>query len=342
MHPMFALMSRLALLFALAVGVAASRADADRPGEGISVQPIMSVDGEQSFQTELVMQALEDLGFDVRTAQELEPAAAHLVLGRGEASFLAYHHDPRHAGLYRDAGGDAKLYRRGVLSPDALQGYLIDKATAERYRISKISQLADPRLASLFDSDGDGRADLTGCNPGWHCAEVIEHQLDAYGLRATVTQHQGSYSSQIAQTIARARSGEPVLYYGWTPHWVSGALVPGRDVVWLKVPAAALPGESASAARRSDGQDYGFPINKQRIVASKAFTDANPAAARLFETMRIPARDISAQNLRMRQGENRAEDIVGHVQAWIRGHQQTYQSWLKSARAAARGRPHGR
>ena len=56
---------------------------------------------------------------------------------------------------------------------------------------------------AVRDIDGDGKADLAGCTPGWGCEAVIEHQLDAFGLRDTVTHNQGSYSAIIADTITR-------------------------------------------------------------------------------------------------------------------------------------------
>ena len=63
------------------------------------------------------------------------------------------------------------------------------------------------------------------------------------------------------------------------------------------------------------------PSNNQRIVANMAFTDAHPDAARLFELMRISSNDISAQNLRMRDGEDSAMVL---------------DSWEKLVRAGAR------
>lgn len=321
-----------ALLFA-----GAAAADASLPGQGVSVQPIKSSIAEETFQTELVMQALQDLGFEVKPIKEIEYAAGHVALANGDATFMADHWDPLHVDFYKKAGGDAKLYRQGVYSAGALQGYLIDKATADKHKITRISQLADPRLAKLFDTDGDGKADLAGCNPGWGCEKVIEHHLDAYKLRASITHKQGSYAAIIADTITRAKAGEPVLYYTWTPYWVSGVLVPGKDVVWLQVPFSSLPGEREGVSTKlANGADYGFQANNQRIVASKAFTDANPAAARLFAVMQLSANDISAQNLRMRDGEKEAADITRHVQGWIAAHRKTYDGWLAAARAAAK------
>jgi hypothetical protein len=132
---------------------------------------------------------------------------------------------------------------KAFYSPGALQGYLIDKKTADQYQITHIDQLKDPKLAKLFDTNGDGKADLAGWQSGWGCEKVIEHQLDAFKLRDAVTHNQGSYSAIIADTITRFKKGEPVLYYTWTPYWVSGVMVPGKDVVWLQVPFSSLPGE---------------------------------------------------------------------------------------------------
>lgn len=59
------------------------------------------------------------------------------------------------------AGGDKKFYREGVFVNGAAQGYLIDKKTADQYKITNIAQLKDPKIAKLFDTNGDGKADLT-------------------------------------------------------------------------------------------------------------------------------------------------------------------------------------
>ena len=306
------------------------------PGKGVTVLPLKSSIAEETFQTLLVMKGLEQLGYDVQPIKEVEYPTAHIAIAQGDATFLADHWNPLHADYYKNAGGDAKLFRKGVYSGNAAQGYLIDKKTADAYKISNIAQLKDPKIAALFDTNGDGKADLTGCNPGWGCEAVIEHQLDAYGLRPTVTHNQGSYSALIADTITRFKAGKPVLYYTWTPYWVSNELKPGKDVVWLEVPFSSLPGEQkGSNTQLPNGKNYGFVVNSQQIVANKAWAEKNPAAARLFEVMRLPVADINAQNHLMSQGQNQAADIERHVNAWIKAHQKTFDGWLQQARAVA-------
>ncbi|MDO9402639.1 MAG: glycine betaine/L-proline ABC transporter substrate-binding protein ProX [Polaromonas sp.] len=305
------------------------------PGTGIQVQPLQSSIAEETFQTLLVSRALAKLGYDVQPIKEVEYPTAHVAIANGDATFMADHWDPLHADFYKNAGGDAKLSRTGAFSPGAAQGYLIDKKSAERHNITNVSQLADPAIAKLFDSNGDGKADLTGCNPGWGCEAVIEHQLDAFKLRGNVTHVQGSYAALIADTIARYKQGKPILYYTWTPYWVSGVLQPGKDVVWLEVPFTSLPGEQKGLETKlPNGKNYGFVLNTQRIVANKAFTAANPAAAKLFEVMALPVADINAQNLRMKDGQNNAADIERHTDAWIKGHQKTFDGWIAQASAA--------
>ena len=219
-----------AALMALGATFTLAAQASELPGQGVKVQPLQSSIAEETFQTLLVVRGLQKLGYDVQPIKEIEYATAHVALANGDATFMADHWDPLHADFYKNAGGDAKLWRKGAYSTNAAQGYLIDKKTADAHQITSIAQLKDPHIAKLFDTNGDGKADLTGCTPGWGCEAAIEHQLTAYGLRATVTHVQGSYPALMADTIARFKAGQPVLYYTWTPYWVSAELRPGKDV----------------------------------------------------------------------------------------------------------------
>lgn len=328
--------AQLAAAMGIGLGVMAAHA-ADLPGQGVTVKPLKSSLAEETFQTLLVTRALEKLGYQVEAIQEVEYPTAHIAIANGDATFIASHWNPLHADYYKNAGGDAKLYRKGVYSDNAAQGYLIDKKTADAHGITNLKQLQDPKIAKLFDNNGDGKADLTGCNPGWGCEAMIEHHLTAYQLRDTVTHQQGTYSALIADTIARYKAGKPIFYYTWTPYWVSAELQPGKDVVWLEVPFSSAPGEqSAIDTKLPNGKNYGFIPNKQQIVANKAWAEANPAAAKLFEVMKLPVNDINAQNNMMSRGQNKTSDIEKHVDGWIKAHQKTFDAWIEQAKAAAK------
>jgi len=330
------LLHAAALCLGLLAAAAPAHAGDELPGKGIQAIPLKSSIAEETFQTLLVMRALEQLGYAVQPIQEIEYATAHVAIANGDATFMADHWNPQHADFYKNAGGDARLYRQGTYIANNAQGYLIDRKTAEAHKITHVDQLKEPQIARLFDTDGDGKADLAGCNPGWGCEGIIEHHLGAYGLRETVKHNQGSYSALLADTIARYRAGKPVLYYAWTPHWVSNELQPGKDVVWLEVPFSSLPSEQKGLETKlPNGKNYGFVVNQQQIVANKAWAEKNPAAAKLFAIMQLPVGDVSAQNHLMSQGQNQAADIARHTDAWIAAHRKTFDGWIVQARAAA-------
>lgn len=330
---------RHSILFVTAFATLASAPilAAEQPGKGITVKPVQSTISEETFQTLLVSRALEKLGYSVEKPSEVDYNVAYTSLAAGDATFTAVNWKPLHDDMYAAAGGDAKFYRSGTYVSGAAQGYLIDKKTAEQYHITKIDQLKDPKLAKLFDANGNGKADLTGCNPGWGCEAVINHQLKAYGLSKTVEHNQGNYAAMMADTLTRYKEGKPVLYYTWTPYWVSDVLKPGRDVVWLQVSHSSLPGKQKNVdTKLPNGANYGFPVNTMHIVANKAWAQKNPAAAQLFAVMKLPIADVNAQNALMHEGKSSEEDIQNHVDGWINAHQDTFNGWLDAARSAAK------
>ena len=320
----------------LAFGLAAHAA-ADLPGKGVKVQPLQSSTAEETFQTLLASRAMEKLGFDVQPIKEVDYPASHVAIANGDATFMANHWDPLHADFYKNAGGDSKLARLGSYVSNAAQGYLIDKKTAEKYNITRIDQLQDPKLAKLFDTTGDGKANLTGCNPGWGCEAVVEHQFTAYKLRDTVTHMQGNYAALIADTLARYKEGKPVLYYTWTPYWLSGVLRPGQEVTWLEVPFTSLPKDQGTTdTQLPNGKNYGFPLNTHRIVVTKAFVEKYPSVGKLFEVMALLIGDVNAQNQLMNSGQGSQQDIARHTDGWIKAHQKTFDGWIAQALTVAK------
>lgn len=307
----------------------------DLPGKGVKVLPLQSSLAEETFQTQLVVRALAELGYEVQPIEEIEYPLAHLTVANGDATFMANHWNPHHAEFYKSAGGEARLSREGVFVSGAAQGYMIDKKTADAHGITDLSQLSDPKLAKLFDTNGDGKADLVGPSAGWGGEAVVNHQLKTFDLNNTVSYVQGNYPALIADTLSRFKQGQPVLFYAWTPYWLSNVLRPGQEVVWLEVPRSAMPGVQAGTdTTQANGKNYGFPINNQYILANKTFVQNNPAAAKLFEIMSLPIDDINRQNRLMNEGENRQQDVTRHTDAWIKTHQATFDGWIQTAMQA--------
>lgn len=322
-------------VLALSVASLCANASVEKPGDGVKVTPAFPSVDEERFRGEIAMAGLRELGYNVQKPKETEYATMVLAVGYGDADFTVNVWDQLHKSFYEKAGGDENMVKAGDIMPGVLQGYLIDKKTADAHNIKYITDLKKPEIAKLFDADGDGKADLTGCNPGWGCELIISHQIEAYDLDKTVHVNQGSYFALMADTITRFKEGKPVFYYTWVPQWVAGVLVEGRDVVWLEVPKTDLPGGKNDVNTLYQGKNLGFAVDKVEAVLNREFAEENPAALKFLSLMQISAADESAQNLKMQEGEKTTADIQRHAKEWIAAHRQQFDQWLQAARQAA-------
>jgi len=308
---------------------------AELPGEGVEVTPIFPNIAEERFRGEIAVAGLEELGYEVEEPKETDYPTMMMALSYGDADFSVHLWDKLHDAFYQKAGGDDTMLKAGDVIPGVLQGYMIDKKTAEEYGIDSLEDLKDPEIAKLFDSNGDGKADLTGCNPGWGCELIIDHHMKAYGLEPTVTHNRGSYFALMADTIARYNDGQPILYFTWVPQWIAGVLVEGEDVVWLEVPYTDLPDGNNDVPTSYQGKNLGFAVDKVMAVMNRDFAKENPAATAFLSQFQISTADESAQNLKMKDGEKSVEDIKRHAQEWIAAHRDTFDAWLEKARSVS-------
>ncbi|MDX1605927.1 MAG: glycine betaine/L-proline ABC transporter substrate-binding protein ProX, partial [Candidatus Competibacterales bacterium] len=290
----------------------------DLPGEGKSVKPARATWDTGWFQTEIYIKALEELGYDVQNPITLDNPAFYQAVGQGDVDFWVNGWFPLH-NTYRDNFEPGATTVGYVAQGGALQGYLVDKKTAEALDVTSLEDFKRDEVKQAFDSDGNGKADMVACPPGWGCELVIEHHLDAYDLRDHIDPIKAGYSASMADALGRYENGESIFFYTWTPNWTVGLLEPGEDVVWITVDHADLPEDQKEledatvledvAGCVADPCNLGWPANDIQPVANQAFLDDNPAVAKLFEVARIPIDAIYAQNARMNEGEDSPRDL---------------------------------
>ncbi len=315
------------------------------PGKGVTVKPARATWNTGYFQAAIYIRALKDLGYTVEKPKELKNEIFYQAVAQGDVDFWVNGWFPLHNNM-------KKIFEKGasivgyVAKGGALQGYLVDKKTADRLKIKSLEDFKRPEVKKAFDANGDGKADMVACPPGWGCEKVIKFQLDAYDLRDHINPVKAEYSASMAAAIGRYKSGKSILFYTWTPNWTVGILKPGKDVVWIDVPFPALPEGQKQYEKDTTVKDVagcvsnpckmGWPANDVRPVVNNAFMKKNPAAKKLFEVVQIPLGDIFAQNAKMQAGEDKADDIERHADDWIAKNRKLYDSWLAAARGAAK------
>lgn len=341
----------LKLIFGIGVGLALTVAPAPAlarnmtPGKGITVRPARATWNTGFFQEALVRRGLEALGYDVKRPKDLQNPIFYKSVALGDVDYWTNGWFPNHNSQLPKNFYDRADKYGFVVKSGGLQGYLVSKRHVEKYHIVSLDDFRRAEVKKAFDANGDGKADLTACPPGWGCENVISFHLKAYNLENDINQVKAAYEAGMASALGRYKDGEPIFFYTWAPNWTTFKLKPGKDVMWINVPKIIPKESQATAVDRmtasgiegavSDPIKLGFVVSDIRIVANKKFAESNPAARKFFEVFTLPLIDINEQNTRMNEGEKSRKNIGRHVDQWIAKNPDKWNGWLDAARKAA-------
>ena len=316
-----------------------------KPGEGVTLKPGRATWNTGYFQEALVRTGLKELGYTVEDPKELTNPLFYQSLALGDLDYWTNGWFPIHYSQQPKNFSKRATEIGYVVKAGGLQGYLVSKKDAEKYNITSLDDFKRPEVKKAFDANGDGKADLTACPPGWGCEKTIGFHMKAYDLADHINPIKAGYSASMADAVGRYQSGKPIFFYTWAPNWTIFKLKPGEDVVWINVPEVKPTEAQKAQAERltasgiegavTDPVKLGFIAADIRIVANKNFLEKNPAAKRFFELFTLPLGDINEQNTKMQEGEKSQQDIERHVQEWITKNKETWNKWLEEARKAA-------
>jgi glycine betaine/proline transport system substrate-binding protein len=277
------------------------------------------------FQAEVYKQALEKMGYKVSEPKAMKPSVFYVAAAAGDLDLWVNGWFSTHDTYIAESRGKVKAVGN-VMSKGGLQGYLVDKKTADKLNIKSVMDIK--KHAKQFDSNGDGKADMVACPPGWGCEKQITKHFAELGLGDFINPVQADYSASMADAIAKYKNGKSVLFYTWTPNWTVGALELGKDIVWIEVPYSETKKVKVSNATKSK-INMGFGADDIRPAANVDFLKANPKVEKMLKKASIPLADVAAQNMKMNQGEKSEKAIKKHASAWIKANQSTFDSWIK-------------
>ena len=330
----------------LVSGVSTVIADGHQPGKGVTVKPARATWNTGFFQEALVRRGLTELGYDVKKPKDLTNPIFYKSLSLGDLDYWTNGWFPMHESQLPKGFYDKAEKVGYVVKAGGLQGYLVSKKHVEQFGITSIEDFKRDDVKKAFDKNGDGKADLTACPPGWGCEKVIAHHMDVYGLEDHINPVKAAYEAGMASTLAEYKSGEPAFFYTWAPNWTIFKMKPGQDVLWVNVPEIKPTDAQKIAEERmtvsgiegsvSDPVKLGFVVSDVQIVANKKFLAKNPAAKKFLEVFSLVLSDINEQNTRMNEGEKSEKDIGRHVDAWIAKNKVKWDGWLTEARNAAK------
>lgn len=307
-----------------------------KPGKGVTLKPARATWNTGFFQEALARRGLEELGYEVKKPKDLPNPIAYKSIYLGDVDYWCNGNFPLHnPQLPKNFAKNAEIFEP-IIKSGGMQGYLVSKREVEKFGIKSLDDFKRPEVKKAFDLNGDGKADLTACPPGWGCEKVITRHMKEYDLKDHIKPIKASYEAGMASTLGAYKSGKPAFFYTWTPNWTVYKLKPGKDVMWINVPeggdAAPVPGVEGAV---SDPLRPGFIVYDITVVANKKFLEKNPAATAFLKSFRLSIGEVSAQNTLMNQGEKSDKDIARHVDQWIADNQSKWNGWLTAARNAA-------
>ena len=316
------------------------------PGEGVSVTMARGNWIETNFQNYVVQLLLEELGYDVSEPEEITPATFYPAVAQGDydlwASSWPLNHTPLLDGESPDGGtfGDKAGYVGTMMASGALQGLLVDVPSVEQFGFATLEELLDnPDAVAHFDTDGDGKADINGCDDGWGCQKVINDTIAQNGWDDRISQVSATHSALFAESQASFAGGGPVLQYVWTPTAFVGKLVPGRDVLWLAIePGNTLEGQNGVSAVgdacTNDPCTTMFTPSDIVVTANFEFLEANPAAESLLASFELDPLAVAVQAVAIDAGANSNDEIKAAATDWIADNRDVIDPWIEAALAA--------
>ncbi|MDB6454256.1 glycine betaine/L-proline ABC transporter substrate-binding protein ProX [Falsirhodobacter sp. 20TX0035] len=322
------------LILAALLSTAAPVLAQDLPGDGKTVNLARPTWDTSWFHTEIYKQLLKELGYTVNGPQTLDNPPFYQAVAYGDVDMWLDGWFPLHD-TYRPIFEESAEVVGAVAPGGAMEGYLVDKAAADELGITSLDDFKRPEVREAFDRNGDGKADMVACPPGWGCEVGISEHIEGYELGDDINLIKAGYAAAMADAVAAYQGGEHILFYTWTPNWTLNELVPGEDVVWIQVPDREVDLNLAPAEPIADIDGcvanpcrLGYPASDISAVVNTNFLEDNPAIRELLEAAEIPVKDIYTQNAAMNAGD---DDIEAQAADWIEKNRDTVDGWIKAA-----------
>ncbi len=216
-----------------------------------------------------------------------------------------------------------------ILSENSYEGkqsFCVSRAFSEANNVTSIFDLARPEIASLMDSDGNGKGEIWIGAPGWASANVNEVKVRDYGLMPFMEPIRADQAVMTATVGDSIRKDIGYAFYCYSPH----AIWFQHDIVRLSEPP--FDPEQYIAIQPSDDPDW-FEKSKVmtedalknvQIAYSGTLPDRSPAIADLLANIQLDGETVSDFAFQIEGGKDPA-DVA---RDWVAANSERVDAWL--------------
>lgn len=191
--------------------------------------------------------------------------------------------------------------------------------------VTSIEDLANPEVAAMFDTDGDGLGEYWAGDVTWASTKRWQIKFKSYGLDGLWEPNIVSADTFKAGLEAAYSSSQPQLFYYWTPE----AIHVKYDLVALEEPARFDGCEDVDLDAENWLEVSTFECviasNEIFIGYSKSLEQRNPAVANMLSNVQFTGDEINGWIVEM--FENKRDPAIV-AEEWIADNEELVNSWI--------------
>jgi glycine betaine/proline transport system substrate-binding protein len=226
---------------------------------------------------------------------------------------------------YRDERGTVRLSARRV---SATQGTCVTRKTYDELGIRRISDLADPAKASVFDTNGDGKGEIWIGAMSWSSTLIERIRAKSYGYADNMTLLEMAEDVGMAAIDAAVATGKPIVFFCYSPHHVFEL----HDIVRLDEPPydpakwkVVLPADDPLWLQKSEAP-VAWDQSHFHIAYAAALAERMPDVAKFLERIDFTPAEITHMSYAL---EVERQDPFKFAEQWIATHEDRVRAWLQ-------------
>jgi len=176
-------------------------------------------------------------------------------------------------------------------------------------------------VAALSTVETEPRARFVDAPADWETDSQL--RIDALGLDFEAI-NSGSPITMVATMKSAIDRKEPVIGWGYVPHWMYETT--DGDFVNLPADDPACYDDPAWGPNPDATMDCGFSKGFVWKLGTTDFAARAPQAARLLHIFQVATADVSAATGRVENGGDRIEDVAAE---WVEAHKADWSGWMK-------------
>ncbi len=191
--------------------------------------------------------------------------------------------------------------------------------------VTSIEDLADPEVAAMFDTDGNGKGEYWAGDVTWASTKRWQIKFKSYGLDGLWEPNIVSADTFKAGLEAAYASSQPQLFYYWTPE----AIHVKYDLVALDEPARFDGCEDVDLDAENWLEVSTFECviasNEIFIGYSKSLEQRNPAVAKMLSNIQFTGDEINGWIVEM--FDNKRDPAIV-AEEWIADNKDLVMGWI--------------